>query len=1612
VLKAASSSTESKDVCLIFYGTMLASALSFALLEWGTLHNVNFQQSLLNWLQSQRVQKDWAGGDLPADLGDLYGQSTDIQRPLGYIQLVLACIPAQPPSMRKRLRKLAAHNQALAFLDKDMLVCIMQDQWAEYRDRIAKSCGVVLSKVLENQETLLNKLIRTDSRFAETPYPSDRYQMLIRFLSAAGKVYTMTVGAGGNSSFGGVGATLMMGASRGGGGGGGSSFDSALQRAFDNIRKQLFKIISAMDSNSVYYLYAIYSAWYELLQSTLYVPHDSSAALNSLSLDILLAQLNDADVIFEKANPGVDSDLGHPDMLAHLHTYSDLLRNFVNLPEWTNSHVMSIAHAAGNQNMRKYCVNDDRRRKLGAQGTSQGDALVKANIYMAQDKDRVSDACLKLEADMIRYHRSWLMLLQAVAHSVNSFLRSGMLGLDRLDSSYDRLHKLCQVSLRLCEADGGYEKLTPAWLLSDGGGIGYRSTRTLDFLGDLWLSVLPASIKAEIVKEIDQLADYVIAAETAGRQQQGIGVENSDVAVQQLERIWREFVCERVMMRGVVEVPQRVEQVELRGDVYPFHCEFMLIDRDLGRYNHTLALLTLLDTIFKRHVPYSLEDNRVGEVIYNCIMLLPPAEGEQGLFITASDRWKLYSGVLRMVETVMLTLFEKMRSGPEDWRKHPACALFEQVLEWVVLPEGQTHVSLRSNIMDMLVLGLQIAEESEDEGEKPNLAAALEVALRVVHLAVFVCNTVEEYRHGCMLEAIIAERGRVRPGGKRLRTLLVSIMWVGTLHDEPKLAWRALQLMQLICQKRDQDVMQVLVSDMSEATREDVIMAFAEWLQQAESKHEVTRSIFDLILDSLARVDDEHSTAHFLLGFTPYHPALSELSKACPTTRLIQVLYDMCGEEGRWLANWETLYKVRLEMEKAEEDCVGGGRGNASSDGVPDERQLMLLHLSRNEHCVEIFYRLVAHAGTREATLRLLLDSHAFVGWGRAGGGGGGGEGSKGRLLGMMEALPIDFAMQQGATVKQLRQWIKVSWAGEEEAGLRPHDKELYWEGGKRDLPVEEAAEQWMRRQEEMEQPHMYKGRLISIDEAIESIDRCKTLRFDIHDLEDQLDDAQECLINFFHQTGWFLRTVAILLFSTREQLSGVGGRRGTRTTGNGEWRQINFSLEHAQQLFKTLFGSPESAGGGGGGGDHYPAVEVGEGDGGGHPIWSRGKLHALLLLGIDLSDEEMESSDLIHEMLSESDLEDCKTPVDRWSEGTLWMVDEKKLQLLLEKKLLYSRLSLGDPAAHQRADSCIHRRVLGSYDGFNTVRRCRSAREHLMCGLQDVLEQVLTPVGASGKPLLAHVLRLDHGPLNFFLFDLLALLRRSEDLFAQPHVAGHLARCISLVLSAIASPTIMRAGVIVETTDESARQCLLKDLDFLLSVPAQTVATSGISLRADLYSAILKLLQYLQRRRAREGDVVRGRAGGALLGSGAEVPADVEEVLARHRTELFRVAVLDMSSLPEGKASAAERRVECESKAVALAVIQVLLPQPGGIRDDGWGMEGQSLATLKGLLVHHNLVMHLTDYMLPGDEGSQLGEVLDVTKTEDKQPQLLIFTAKMAVLLQLAQVSFSFFGP
>jgi hypothetical protein len=287
------------------------------------------------------------------------------------------------------------------------------------------------------------------------------------------------------------------------------------------------------------------------------------------------------------------------------------------------------------------------------------------------------------------------------------------------------------------------------------------------------------------------------------------------------------------------------------------------------------------------------------------------------------------------------------------------------------------------------------------------------------------------------------------------------------------------------------------------------------------------------------------------------------------------------------------LYEIKIRLE---DDDEGGG----ASDSGPDELQLMLSQMSRNEHCMEIFYRLVAHSGTREATLRLLLDAHAFVPWG---------PGDRvGKLQDMMDALPMDIVLQNGADLNAQRDIIKCMWAGDGNilrqsiGGIQGQPVSLpaeggvlrkCWDGGKRDLTFEMACEhwdieamqskrrdrqhQWYACQASQEMSQLYSqikaelrqsGDVDDLDPAQEdpAQEMAKLfmqMRGNVEDLEDKLHAAQECILNFFHQSGWFLRTIAVLFYSTREQLSGSSSSNAT-----GDGRHIAFSLEHAKVYY------------------------------------------------------------------------------------------------------------------------------------------------------------------------------------------------------------------------------------------------------------------------------------------------------------------------------------------------------------------------------------------------------------------------------------------------------------
>jgi len=87
-------------------------------------------------------------------------------------------------------------------------------------------------------------------------------------------------------------------------------------------------------------------------------------------------------------------------------------------------------------------------------------------------------------------------------------------------------------------------------------------------------------------------------------------------------------------------------------------------------------------------------------------------------------------------------------------------------------------------------------------------------------------------------------------------------------------------------------------------------------LQHTATHGQVSTAIFELLLDSLARVEDEHSTAHYLLGFTPYQPALSELRLNVYTSKKpeihVKISFIQIKRCLYTYANGSTLYQFGL----------------------------------------------------------------------------------------------------------------------------------------------------------------------------------------------------------------------------------------------------------------------------------------------------------------------------------------------------------------------------------------------------------------------------------------------------------------------------------------------------------------------------------------------------------------------------------------------------------------------------------------------------------------------------------------------------------------------------
>ena len=387
----------------------------------------------------------------------------------------------------------------------------------------------------------------------------------------------------------------------------------------------------------------------------------------------------------------------------------------------------------------------------------------------------------------------------------------------------------------------------------------------------LWARPLPPPIKAEIV--------FLLAAIPSGGW--GGGGDNEAMAM-----LWGEFVRGLVMQPVQVLQQAQYQQPHISPCTTPaFMFDFLDLDRTRASYEHTLAFISLLQAIFEKVIPW---DDCCLAVLQSCTTLIPKTHGGQSgvVFNNPSQKWMLSSAVFRLIATALQTMRDTMQGEAADIMSHPGRATFETLLGWVVTGDGG-GLGLRSKLVDVVSLGLELAEESEDAAELPHLAESIENAIRLLHIAVLL--SAEHYNNTDLLNAIIAERGGSTKGR---HSLVLTIFRYIALEDEPKLASAALDLAMIVGRERDSEVYQILCSETPPTIRDRIISACASWvvapplppppppedgLASAPTVN-VSEGVLSLILESLSGVETEGCVAHFLLGFTPFRISSTDLS--------------------------------------------------------------------------------------------------------------------------------------------------------------------------------------------------------------------------------------------------------------------------------------------------------------------------------------------------------------------------------------------------------------------------------------------------------------------------------------------------------------------------------------------------------------------------------------------------------------------------------------------------------------------------------------------------------------------------------------------------------------
>jgi hypothetical protein len=518
--------------------------------------------------------------------------------------------------------------------------------------------------------------------------------------------------------------------------------------------------------------------------------------------------------------------------------------------------------------------------------------------------------------------------------------------------------------------------------------------------------------------------------------------------------------------------------------------------------------------------------------------------------------------------------------------------------------------------------------------------------------------SVSRYGNHELLDALINERA-----SRGIRTSLVlTIFRYISLEDEPKLALAALELAQLTSQERDSELYQVLGTEATTSVRSNIISACATWVRNAASYdsaegRSMSAGVLSLVLDSLARADVEGCLAHFLLGFTPFKIASSDLSSQLPHTALLRLICETCLD-GDWVSDWNVLVSRRVQIDEAE------SVGENGALQVTLEMQLELFR--RRQICMEVLYHLTRHQQTAAPTMALLCTASEYM------------RDGEGLLNTIARSLPEVHTGK--AVISHIRETIR--WL-REGGGLNDPQLVKVWSGGRFDLSQGDVEVFWDKSLSDA-----------GLDVLRNEVESLRNQRWRCIDEERMLEDALEPHLQLFHQAGWFLRTCAAVLRNASSDPAGLVSR------------------DHAKSLLRIMFGVAHTA----------PGMSGASGATSMMSVWSSGRFQRLLDEATDVPEVESLDPDVTHEALEPADLDECGKPVDRWSDDIL-MLNERQLAERLRKNMLVKgghRESRDDrTSVLEAAQNFVSNKIMSAYDGYNTLRKCRSARQHLLCGLQ-----------------------------------------------------------------------------------------------------------------------------------------------------------------------------------------------------------------------------------------------------------------------------------------------------